>query len=221
MLSALLGKKVGMTQVYDEQGVLHPVTVVQAGPCTVLQIKTSETDGYNAVQIGYDDVKAHRATKPIIGHAAKAGAKAKKFIREFRVEELPDDVELGAKVNVDVFEEIPYVDVIGTSKGKGYAGVMKRHNFGGQAASHGVERKHRSPGSIGGHATNLGTGPKPKKGKRMAGHMGDARVTSRNHKLIGVDKEHNLLLIKGAVPGPKGGYVLVRKSKTARVRAQG
>lgn len=218
MLTALLGKKVGMTQVYDEKGVLHPVTVVQAGPCTVLQVKTTETDGYNAVQIGYGDVKAHRATKPLIGHAAKAGAKARKFIREIRVEELPD-VEVGAAVNVDVFEEVPYVDVIGTSKGKGYAGVMKRHNFGGQPASHGVERKHRSSGSIGGHATNLGTGPKPKKGKRMSGHMGDERVTTRNHKLIGVDKEHDLLLIKGAVPGPKGGYVMVRTSKTARGKA--
>jgi large subunit ribosomal protein L3 len=218
MLTALLGKKVGMTQVYDEVGVLHPVTVVQAGPCTVLQVKTTETDGYNAVQIGFDDVKAHRATRPLIGHAAKAGAKAKKFIREIRVEEVPG-VEPGASVDVEAFEGVPYVDVIGTSKGKGFAGVMKRHNFGGQPASHGTERKHRSPGSIGGHATNLGTGPKPKKGKRMAGQMGNQRVTTRNCKLVGVDKEHHLLLIQGAVPGPKGQYVMVRTSKTARVKA--
>ncbi|MBN1554190.1 MAG: 50S ribosomal protein L3 [Phycisphaerae bacterium] len=219
MLSALVGKKIGMTQVYDEQGVLHPVTVVQAGPCTILQVKTVETDGYNAVQIGYEDVKAHRATKPMIGHAAKVGAKAKKFIREIRVEEPPDGVQAGASVDVDAFEGVPYVDVIGTSKGKGFAGVMKRHNFGGQPASHGTERKHRSPGSIGGHATNLGTGPKPKKGKRMSGHMGHERVTTRNHKLIGIDKEHHLLLIQGAVPGPSGRYVMVRTSKTARIKA--
>ena len=219
MLSALLGKKVGMTQVYDDAGVLHPVTVVQAGPCTVLQVKTEETDGYNAVQIGFDDVKPHRATKPQIGHAARANAKPKRYVREIRVDELPEDIEVGASMSVDVFEEVPFVDVIGTSKGKGYAGVMKRHNFGGQPASHGVERKHRSAGSIGGHATNLGTGPKPKKGKRMAGHMGDATATTRNHKLVGIDKEHNLLLIKGAVPGAKGGYVTVRISKTARIKA--
>ncbi|MBN1942243.1 MAG: 50S ribosomal protein L3 [Phycisphaerae bacterium] len=219
MLSALAGKKVGMTQVYDEAGVLHPVTVVRAGPCTILQVKTVETDGYNAVQIGFEDVKAHRATKPRIGHAAKAGTKAKKFIREIRVDELPEDAVVGASVSVDVFEGVPYVDVIGTTKGKGYAGVMKRHHFGGMPESHGTERKHRTPGSIGGHATNRGTGPKPKKGKRMSGHMGDVKATTRNHKLVGIDKEHNLLLIQGAVPGANGGYVMVRTSKTAKVKA--
>ncbi len=216
MISALLGRKIGMTQVYDDAGVLHPVTVVQAGPCAVLQRKTVASDGYNAVQIGYEDVKLHRAAKPQIAHAAKAQTRPKRFVREIRVDELPEDVQMGETVDVSVFEGVGFVDVIGTSKGKGYAGPMKRHNFGGQPASHGVERKHRSPGSIGGHATNLGTGPKPKKGKRMGGHMGDERCTTRNHQLVGIDKEHHLLLIQGAVPGAKGGYVLVRTSKTAR-----
>ncbi|MCD4825391.1 MAG: 50S ribosomal protein L3 [Phycisphaerae bacterium] len=218
MLSALLGKKVGMTQVYDDAGKLHPVTVVQAGPCTVLQVKTSETDGYNAVQIGYDEVKVHRAMKPQIGHAAKADAKPQKFMREIRLADA-EGAEAGAKLTVDVFEEVQYVDVVGVSKGKGFAGGMKRHHFGGMSASHGTKRQHRRGGSINGHGTNLGTGPKPKKGKRMPGHMGHAKCTSRNHSLVGVDKENNLLLIKGPIPGANGGYVVVRRSKTAKVKA--
>ena len=219
MFSAMLGKKVGMTQVYDDTGVLHPVTVVQAGPCTVLQVKTAETDGYNAVQIGYEDIKAHRASKPQIGHAARAKARPKKFVREFRVEELPEEANVGAKLTVEVFEDVPYVDVIGVSKGKGFAGVMKRHHFGGMSATHGTERVHRHGGSIGGHGTNLGTGPKPKKGKKMGGHMGSVRTTSRNHKLVGIDKENDLLLIRGAIPGANGGHLMIRKSKTAKVKA--
>lgn len=219
MIPALLGKKIGMTQVYDDTGVLHPVTVVQAGPCTVLQVKTDETDGYNAVQLGLGDVKLHRAAKPLIGHAAKANAQPKRFVREFRVDSSENNVELGADLTVAVFDEIQFVDVVGTSKGKGFAGGMKRHGFGGQCASHGVKRRHRSPGSINGHATNLGMGAKIKKGKRMAGHMGAVRVTSRKHRLVGVDKENNLLLIKGPIPGANGGFVTIRKSKTAKVKA--
>ncbi len=219
MIPALLGKKIGMTQVYDEAGVLHPVTVVQAGPCTVLQLKTDETDGYDAVQIGLGDVKAHRAAKPAIGHAAKADAKPKKFVREFRMDAADEGIELGAQLAVDVFDEVQFVDVVGTSKGKGFAGGMKRHGFGGQQASHGVKRRHRSPGSINGHATNLGRGGKIKKGKRMAGHMGAVKVTSRKHKLIAVDKENNLLMIKGPIPGANGGLVTIKKSKTAKVKA--
>jgi large subunit ribosomal protein L3 len=218
MIPALLGKKIGMTQVYDETGVLHPVTVVQAGPCPVLQVKTQEQDGYDAVQLGFDDKKTHRATLAEIGHCAKADARPKKFVREIRLA-APAEVEQGQTLAVDSFQDVEFVDVIGVSKGKGFAGVMKRHGFGGQPASHGTERKHRSPGSIGGHATNLGTGPKPKKGKRMAGHMGNEQVTTRNAKLIRVDDENGLLLIKGAVPGPAGGYVTVRKSLTAKVKA--
>ncbi len=218
MLSAILGKKIGMTQVYDEGGSLRPVTVVLAGPCSVLQIKTADTDGYNAVQLGFEEVKTHRASKPQIGHAAKANACPAKFVREVRLDEEPSDLEPGQTVGVDAFDEITHVDVIGTSKGKGFAGTMKRYNFKGQLASHGVERKHRSPGSIASHSSNAGTGPKLKKGKRMSGHMGDVRCTSRNHRIISIDKENNLLLISGAIPGANGGYLYIRKSKTAKVK---
>lgn len=219
MLAALLGRKIGTTQVYDAQGVIHNVTVVQAGPCNVLQVKTPEVDGYNAVQLGFEDVKASRALKPAIGHAGKAGVKPKKFIREVRLAAAPEGVEVGQTLTVEIFTETVFVDVVGTSKGKGFAGVMKRHNFAGLGASHGTERKHRSPGSIAAHATNRGWGGDIKRGKRMAGRMGNAQCTSRNHKLIGVDKDNNLLLIKGAVPGANGGFVFVRSSKTARIKS--
>lgn len=216
MLGTLLGRKIGMTQVYDEAGNLLPVTVVQAGPCDVLQVKTVETDGYDAVQIGFEDVKPHRATRPQIGHAARAGVGPKRLVREVRLEE-PVEVEVGQRLTVELFDGVSAVDVIGTSKGKGFAGGMKRHNFRGQRASHGVKRVHRAPGSIASHASNAGTGPKLKKGKRMAGHMGSERCTSRNHHLVRVDKENNLLLIKGSVPGANESPVLVRVSKTAKV----
>jgi large subunit ribosomal protein L3 len=209
----LLGKKVGMTQIYDDAGRIVPVTVIQAGPCTVTQVKTEETDGYKAVQMGFDDVKKSRRKKPAIGHAKKAGDEPKRFIREFRLEGLKADYKIGEKVTVQAFADVKYVDVIGTSKGKGFAGVMKRHGFGGMPASHGTERKHRSPGSIASHATDRGHSGKIKKGKRMAGHMGDARVTSKNHALVSVDAEKNLLVIKGSVPGPASGYVIVKQSK--------
>ena len=218
MFAAILGKKIGMTQVYDDAGVLHPVTVVQAGPCTVLQVKTVDSDGYNAMQLGFEDIKPQRAKKPTIGHAAKAGAKPKKFVREFRLSEAELDVEPGQAVTVELFEEIPFVDVTGTSKGHGFSGGMRRHNFKGQLASHGVERKHRSPGSIASHSSNAGTGPKLKKGKRMAGQLGNVRCTTRNHQLVGVDTDKNLLLIKGGIPGANGQLVFVRKSKTAKVK---
>jgi len=215
MRPAILGKKIGMTQVYDQQGSLLPVTVVQAGPCTVTQVKTAQTDGYNAVQIGLGEVKAHRASKPQIGHAAKAGAKPCKTYREVRLVG-PADVELGSPITVGSFDEVVFVDVTGTSKGKGFAGGMKRHGFTGLPASHGTERKHRSPGTIASYASNRGTGPTPGKGKRMAGHMGAVQCTSRNHKLIKVDKDNNLLLIKGELPGANGGYLLIRQSVTAK-----
>jgi len=216
MQPAILGKKIGMTQVYDDAGVLHPVTVVQAGPCRVLQVKNVETDGYDAVQIGYGEVKAHRAAKPQIGHAAKASAEPKQFVREVRLAEADESVECGAEITVESFEGVGFVDVIGTTKGFGYQGGMKRHGFKGQPASHGVERKHRSPGSISSHGTNTGTGPKVRKGKRMAGHLGHVRCTSRNHRLIGVDNENHLLLIKGPLPGANGGFLFIRQSKTAK-----
>lgn len=218
MLAALLGKKIGTTQVYDAQGVIQNVTVIQAGPCAVLQVKTPDNDGYHAVQLGFEDVKPSRALKPDIGHAAKVGAKPKKFIREVRLTDAAADVQAGQTLTVEIFTEVPYVDVVGTSKGKGTAGVMKRYHFAGMPASHGTERKHRSPGSISAHATNRGWGGDIKRGKRMGGRMGNAQCTSRNHVLVGVDKENNLLLVKGSVPGANGGFVFVRASKTARIK---
>ena len=213
-MAMLLGKKVGMTQVYDESGKLLPVTVIQAGPCTVMQVRLLETDGYNAIQFGFDDVKPSRRKNPQLGHAKKANTAPKKFVKEMR---LPDDAELeyklGDSVTVSVFAESEFVDVVGTSKGKGFAGVMKRHGFSGFPASHGTERKHRAPGSISSFASDAGHGGSPKKGKRMAGHMGNRRVTTKNHRLVAIDEEKNLLVVKGPVPGPSGGYVIVRSAK--------
>ncbi|HRX86433.1 MAG TPA: 50S ribosomal protein L3 [Phycisphaerae bacterium] len=217
MIPALIGRKVGMTRVIDASGEVTPVTVVKAGPCTVLQVKTVETDGYNAVQLGFEDVKPHRSTMPLIGHAGKAGTGPKRVAREIRLNDAPE-LELGSVVTVDQFsgDEVGYVDVTGNSKGRGYAGVMRRWNMGGQPASHGTERKHRSPGSIGGMAQR-GRGRCIKKGKRMAGHWGDERITQRCLKLVAVDTANNLLLVKGSVPGPEDGLLFVRVSKTRSV----
>jgi len=220
MLPAILGKKVGMTQVYDGDGTLLPVTVVQAGPCPVMQVKSDQTDGYDALQLGFDETKLHRSPKPQIGHAAKVGTMPRKIAREVRLDS-PADVEPGSTITVEHFEEVEFVDVVGTTKGKGFAGGMKRHGFKGFPASHGTERKHRAPGSIASHASNAGTGPTISKGKRMAGHMGHVRCTSRNHKLVGIDKESNLLLIKGSVPGANGGYLFIRESRTAKKKDDG
>jgi len=216
MYPALIGKKVGMTQVFDEAGAVQPVTVVEAGPCVVLQVKTPDRDGYAAAQIGFENVRPSRCTRPALGHAAKAKTRPKKVTREVREIGKPIEAEVGQTWTVEAFKGVAFVDVIGTSKGKGFAGVMKRHGFGGQPASHGVERKHRSAGSIASHGSDLGHGGNLKKGKRMAGHMGAAVCTSRNRRLVSIDAEHNLLLIKGSVPGPNGGYVFVRKSQTAK-----
>jgi len=209
----LVGKKVGMTQVYDDTGKILPVTVIQAGPCTVLQVKTAETDGYSAVQLGFDDVKTNRLKKAAEGHAKKANAASKKFIRESRLANAESPYKAGDTVTVEAFAGVKYVDVTGISKGKGFAGVMKRHHFGGMPASHGTERKHRSPGSIASHASNRGHGGKPAKGKRMAGHMGDVKITSKNHALVSVDVEKNMMIVKGSIAGPAGGYVIVKQSK--------
>ncbi|MFA5292784.1 MAG: 50S ribosomal protein L3 [Phycisphaerae bacterium] len=209
----LVGKKVGITQVYNEAGKMWPVTVIQAGPCTVMQVKTVETDGYNAVQMGFDDVKASRIKKPAEGHAKKANTVSKRFIRESRLGQTPSTYNAGDVVTVEAFAEVKYVDVTGTSKGKGFAGVMKRHGFGGFPASHGTERKHRAPGSIAGHTANRGWGGHPAKGKRMGGHMGDVRITNKNLTLVSVDAEKNILVVKGSIPGPCGGYVIVKQSK--------
>lgn len=215
-MAMLLGKKVGMTQVYDESGKLLPVTVIQAGPCVVMQVKTAQTDGYNAVQLGFDDVKPSRRKNPQVGHAKKANTTPRKFVKEMRIpDESETGYEVGDSITVSVFAETKIVDVVGTSKGKGFAGVMKRHGFGGFPASHGTERKHRAPGSIASFASDAGHGGKPKKGKKMAGHMGNRRVTTKNHRLVAIDEEKNLLVVKGAVPGPAGGYCLVRSAKKA------
>ncbi len=214
-MAMLLGKKVGMTQVYDEQGKICSVTVIQAGPCVVTQVKTQETDGYSAVQLGYKDVKPSRQKKPAIGHAKKANTTPKSFIREYRLASDDQvDVSLGDEIKIESFKEVATVDVIGTSKGKGFAGGMKRHGFGGFPASHGCERKHRAPGSISSFASDAGHGGNLKKGKRMAGHMGSARVTTKNHKILSIDEENNLLVVKGAIAGPAGGYVIVKTAKT-------
>ena len=214
-MAMLLGKKIGMTQIYDASGKMTPVTVIQAGPCTVMQAKTPDTDGYNALQLGLDDVKTSRIKKPQEGHAKKVNAAAKRFVREWRLADGEEAAyNAGDVINVAAFSDIKLVDVCGTSKGKGYAGVMKRHGFGGFPASHGCERKHRAPGSISSHASDAGHGGNVKKGKRMAGRMGGARVTSKHHKLISIDEEKNLLVVKGAIPGPSGGYVEIRSSYT-------
>jgi large subunit ribosomal protein L3 len=214
MHAAILGRKIGMTRVFDEAGASIPVTVVQAGPCPVLQVKTKDSDGYEAVQLAFAPSKPSRSTQPEIGHARKAKSVPHKFVREIRLDAAPDK-NIGDIVTVLLFEEqsIKFVDVVGTSIGKGFQGVMKRHNFGGQPASHGTERKHRSAGGIGAQG-NRGFGRCVKKGKPMPGHMGHERCTSRNQKLVSIDKDRNLLIIKGAIPGPKGGFVIVSKAKT-------
>jgi len=212
MSKTLIGKKVGMSRYFLEDGTNIPVTIVEVGPCVVTQIKTEEAEGYNAVQIGFEDVKPGRATMPIIGHDAKAGVAPKRFHREVRVEELCD-VKVGDTLDTSMFEDVKFVDVIGTNKGKGFQGGMKRHNFKGLEASHGVKRAHRRPGSINGHATHLGTGPKLKKGKRMAGHMGNKQITCRSLPVIHIDSDRNLMLVKGTVPGPNSSMVVVREAK--------
>ena len=210
----LLGKKIGMTQVYDESDEITAVTVIHAGPCTVMQVKTNESDGYSAVQLGYQDVKEARVKKPAVGHANKADTTPKKFVRELRLEDAAvAEYSLGDEISVSAFSEVKFVDVSSTSKGKGFAGVMKRHGFGGFPASHGTERKHRAPGSISSYASDAGHGGHPKKGKKMAGHMGSVRVTTKHHRLVFIDEEKNLLIVKGTVAGPSDGYVEVRSSK--------
>lgn len=215
---ALLGKKIGMTRVYDADGKQVPVTVVQAGPCVVTQIKTADgEDGYHAIQIGFGDAKPKHSTFPQMGHDAKAGVGPKRHHRELRLRDAAE-AEVGETITVSAFEGVPFVDITGTSKGKGTQGVMKRWNFGGQPATHGTERKHRSPGSIGGYATNRGFSGRPKKGLKMGGRMGNDTITTRNHPVVKIDTENNLLLIKGALPGANGGLLFIKKAVTARIK---
>lgn len=215
MPAALLGRKIGMTRFFTGEGENIPVTVIAAGPCAVTQIKTTGSDGYSGVQLAYDELKPRRSTMPLIGHDARAGVSPRRSHRELRLANDDEAVayELGQTIDVTVFEGVKFVDVTGVGKGKGFAGVMKRHRFKGQEASHGTERKHRAGGSIGGGATNLGTGPKPKKGKRMAGRMGGGRVTIRSLPLVGIDPQQSLLMVKGPVPGPNQGLLFVREAK--------
>jgi large subunit ribosomal protein L3 len=207
MRVGLLGRKVGMTQIYKENGTVVPITVLECGPCTVLQVRTAERDGYHALQLGFDDKKRKKATQAARGHARKVSAEPKRYIREVR-QDGPAEVSEGQTLTVELFTPITAVDVTGTSKGRGYAGVMKRHGFRGLRASHGVKRMHRHPGSSGPSADPART----QKGIRKPGHMGQARVTVRNLEVVQVDPANNLLLIKGAVPGPNGGYLTIRQT---------
>jgi large subunit ribosomal protein L3 len=204
-IKGILGEKLGMTQVWDANNRVVPVTVVKAGPCVVTQVRTPDNDGYSAVQIGYGGVDPRKVTKPLAGHFMKAGVTPRRHIVELRTIDA-SEYTLGQEITAEVFEPGQRVDVIGASKGKGTAGVMKRHGFGGLGAAHGTQRKHRSPGSIGGCATP----GRVFKGLRMAGRMGAARTTTQNLTVHAVDPEKGWLLIKGAVPGPNGGLVLVR-----------
>lgn len=205
VVKGLLGEKLGMTQVWDENNRLVPVTVIQAGPCVVTQVRSAEDDGYTGVQIAYGAIDPRKVTKPLTGHFAKAGVTPRRHLVELRTADA-GEYELGQELTVGTFEAGQTVDVVGTTKGKGFAGVMKRHGFKGMGASHGAHRNHRSPGSIGGCATP----GRVFKGVRMAGRMGVDRQTTQNLTLHAIDAERGLLLIKGAVPGPRGSVVLVR-----------
>jgi large subunit ribosomal protein L3 len=210
---AILGHKLGMTQVWNEDRIV-PVTVVQAGPCRVVQLKTPERDGYSAIQIAFGDTKPSRLTRPELGHLAAAGAPPARHLAELRVDDL-SAFEVGQIIAADVFVAGERVDVTAISKGKGFAGVMQRHNFKGQGASHGNHKKHRAPGSVGACATPA----RVFKGMRMAGQYGNTRVTTLNLEVVEGDAERGLLLIKGAVPGAAGGLVFVRDAVKAPTRA--
>jgi large subunit ribosomal protein L3 len=229
MALGLLGLKIGMTQVYDAEGKAAPVTVLQVGPCPVLQIRDQKRDGYDAVQLGFLDKARRKATKPERGHVSatleskrrkaraaagvqlppKPNCEPQRYIREFRLDKAAEQ-QVGQVLKVEeVFKDVKAVDVIGTTKGRGTAGVMKRHGFHGLPASHGAKKVHRQPGSTASLASNRGSG-RPKRGKRMPGRYGAERVTQHNLKVVRVDAKENLLLVKGAVPGPNGGFVMIR-----------
>ena len=210
MQKGIIGKKIGMTQIFDENGKVVPVTVVEAGPCVVSQKKTVENDGYAAVQIGFGDLKAHKVKKPMAGHFAKANVAPKRTLREFRFDDI-DAYNVGDLVKADVFAAGDKVDVTGTSKGKGYAGVIKRWNFQRLKESHGSGPVARHGGSIGSCSDPARVYP----GKKMAGHLGSERVTVQNLQVVKVDAENNLIAIKGAIPGPNGGTVVIHDTVKA------
>ncbi|MHC9954569.1 50S ribosomal protein L3 [Corynebacterium diphtheriae] len=204
-IKGILGTKLGMTQIFDEDNRVIPVTVVEAGPCVVTQIRTVETDGYNAIQIAYGEIDPRKASKPAAGHFKKAGVTPRRHVAEIRMDDV-SGYELGQDVTVEIFEGINFVDVTGTTKGKGYAGAMKRHGFAGQGAAHGNQAAHRRVGGIGACATP----GRVFKGTRMAGRMGSDRVTTQNLKVQKIDADANLILIKGAISGVRGGIVTVK-----------
>ena len=205
-VKGILGEKLGMTQIFDDARAI-PVTVIKAGPCYVAQVKTAETDGYSAVQLAFTDYKDGKLNKPMQGHFAKHGDKPGRYVVELRTDDAASYTP-GQELRADVFQPGDHADVVGVSRGKGFAGTMKRHGFGGLGASHGTEKKHRSPGSIGGASTPS----RVFRGTKMAGQMGNERVTILNLEVVSSDPERNLLLIRGAVPGPPGGLVMVRSS---------
>jgi large subunit ribosomal protein L3 len=232
MIQSILGRKVGMTQIYDEKGNAIPVTVIQAGPCKVLQVRTPDRDGYEAIQVGFIDKPRRLARRSERGHVAKLTSKRSKkrgaagveapakadcepqrHIREFRG--ATEGHEVGQELNLSALAEVKSVDVTGTSKGRGFAGVIKRHGFAGQRATHGVKKVHRHMGTSGGLAAWRGGG-RPKKGKKMPGQLGNERVTVRNLTVVKVDTENNLLLVHGAAPGPNGGLLIIRATNMVR-----
>ncbi len=205
-MNEIIGKKVGMTQVFDEQGRQSNVTVLEVGPCTVVQVKTIEKDGYAAAQLGYGPQKKQRLNKPALGHLEKAGVEPVRVLREVEIA-ADEEVKAGDQVTASLFEDVAYVDVTGTTKGRGFQGVVKRYNFGGGRASHG-SGTHRGPGSIGMKVSPA----RVFKGKKMPGHMGSDRVTTQNLRVVQVRPDDNVILVEGAVPGPTGGLVMVRKA---------
>jgi len=204
MMCVILGKKIGMRQIYEDNSLI-PVTVVEAGPCIVVQRKVKEKDGYNAVQLGFEEVKETRVNKPKLGHFRKAKVSPRRYLKEFRVEDI-GGLKVGDMIKVGVFKEGDLVDVAGVSKGKGFAGVVKRYGFKGGPASHGAKQWHRRPGSIGASSDPS----RVFKGKKMPGRMGSEKVTARNLKLVKIDEKLNLLLIKGSLPGRKGGFIAIK-----------
>lgn len=207
-MASLIGKKIGMTQMYDEKGALVPVSVIELGPCSVVQVKTSEKDGYQAVQLGFLEKKKQRVSKPLVGHFDKAGLAPVKHLKEVPVDG-EAQYEVGSTLDVSIFDGVTNVTIVGVTKGKGFAGAMKRYGFHGLSSSHGVHRAHRSPGSIGMRGTPGRVFPN----KKMPGHMGNVQRTNKNLEVLKIDKEKNLMLVKGTVPGANGNIIVVKKSQ--------
>lgn len=205
-MTGIIGKKIGMSRFFREDGTVVPVTLVASGPCSIIQIKTKEKDGYNAVQVGFDSVKEKNLSKALAGHFKKSNTKPSRVVKEFRTDEV-EGLETGKDITVEVFENIKKLDVVGISKGHGFSGTVKRYGFGRGRESHG-NTNHRAPGSIGGHSYPARVWP----GQKLPGQYGNKRITVKNVELVNVDKEKNMLVIKGGLPGPNGGYLMIKKS---------